>query len=178
MTACEPSRPAGSAEALRADEVSPTLPVRGALAQLGERRLCKPEVAGSIPARSTRFHAGLRHPALPARAPLVPQTLADDTPHLAVREARSSGDLAHAVALVIRLADRVIATLLPLAQELGRSANCLRVKSSDASRTLSRRRSSTRRCNWQTFSAINWLDDHWRGGVFVPDELMPVVAVA
>ena len=26
----------------------------GALAQLGERRLCKPEVAGSIPARSTR----------------------------------------------------------------------------------------------------------------------------
>ena len=25
----------------------------GALAQLGERRLCKPEVAGSIPARST-----------------------------------------------------------------------------------------------------------------------------
>src|SRR6266540_5202004 len=26
---------------------------RGALAQLGERRLCKPEVAGSIPARST-----------------------------------------------------------------------------------------------------------------------------
>jgi hypothetical protein len=27
----------------------------GALAQLGERRLCKPEVAGSIPARSTEL---------------------------------------------------------------------------------------------------------------------------
>jgi hypothetical protein len=26
---------------------------RGALAQLGERRLCKPEVTGSIPVRST-----------------------------------------------------------------------------------------------------------------------------
>jgi hypothetical protein len=26
----------------------------GALAQLGERRLCKPEVTGSIPVRSTR----------------------------------------------------------------------------------------------------------------------------
>jgi hypothetical protein len=23
-----------------------------------------------------------------------------------------------------------------------------------------------------------WLDDHWRGGVFVPDELLPLVAVA
>ena len=30
----------------------------GALAQLGERRLCKPEVAGSNPARSTRKLAG------------------------------------------------------------------------------------------------------------------------
>ena len=30
----------------------------GALAQLGERRLCKPEVAGSIPARSTEKPAG------------------------------------------------------------------------------------------------------------------------
>src|SRR5205085_2166552 len=30
-----------------------TLERLGALAQLGERRLCKPEVAGSIPARST-----------------------------------------------------------------------------------------------------------------------------
>lgn len=27
-------------------------------------------------------------------------------------------------------------------------------------------------------NAIGWLDDHWRGGVFVPDELMPLVAVA
>jgi hypothetical protein len=26
--------------------------------------------------------------------------------------------------------------------------------------------------------AIVWLDDHWRGGVFVPDELLPLVAVA
>lgn len=26
-------------------------------------------------------------------------------------------------------------------------------------------------------NAIGWLDDHWRGGVFVPDELMPLVAV-
>src|SRR5829696_9363537 len=30
----------------------------GALAQLGERRLCKPEVAGSIPARSIEKPAG------------------------------------------------------------------------------------------------------------------------
>jgi hypothetical protein len=30
----------------------------GALAQLGERRLCKPEVAGSIPARSIKKPAG------------------------------------------------------------------------------------------------------------------------
>jgi hypothetical protein len=28
--------------------------ILGALAQLGERRLCKPEVTGSIPVRSTR----------------------------------------------------------------------------------------------------------------------------
>jgi hypothetical protein len=26
--------------------------------------------------------------------------------------------------------------------------------------------------------AIMWLDDHWRGGVFVPDVLLPLVAVA
>jgi hypothetical protein len=26
--------------------------------------------------------------------------------------------------------------------------------------------------------AIGWLDDHWRGGLFVPDELLPLVAVA
>jgi hypothetical protein len=26
--------------------------------------------------------------------------------------------------------------------------------------------------------AIVWLDEHWRGGVFVPDELLPLVAVA
>ena len=26
--------------------------------------------------------------------------------------------------------------------------------------------------------AIVWLDDHWHGGVFVPDELLPLVAVA
>lgn len=26
--------------------------------------------------------------------------------------------------------------------------------------------------------AIVWLDDHWQGGVFVPDELLPLVAVA
>jgi hypothetical protein len=31
----------------------------GALAQLGERRLCKPEVTGSIPVRSTIFAAAL-----------------------------------------------------------------------------------------------------------------------
>jgi hypothetical protein len=33
---------------------APTLRPHGALAQLGERRLCKPEVTGSIPVRSTR----------------------------------------------------------------------------------------------------------------------------
>jgi hypothetical protein len=27
-------------------------------------------------------------------------------------------------------------------------------------------------------AAIVWLDEHWRGGVFVPDELLPLVAVA
>ena len=32
----------------------------GALAQLGERRLCKPEVTGSIPVRSIGIHAGSR----------------------------------------------------------------------------------------------------------------------
>src|SRR4051794_41290005 len=32
--------------------------VYGALAQLGERRLCKPEVTGSIPVRSTKKPAG------------------------------------------------------------------------------------------------------------------------
>jgi hypothetical protein len=26
--------------------------------------------------------------------------------------------------------------------------------------------------------AIGWLDGHWDGGVFVPDELLPLVAVA
>jgi hypothetical protein len=26
--------------------------------------------------------------------------------------------------------------------------------------------------------AIGWLDVNWRGGVFVPDELLPLVAVA
>jgi hypothetical protein len=26
--------------------------------------------------------------------------------------------------------------------------------------------------------AIEWLDEHWRGGVFVPDELLPLVAAA
>ena len=43
-----------------------TLSVSGALAQLGERRLCKAEVAGSIPARSitTTIH-GTRHVWLP-----------------------------------------------------------------------------------------------------------------
>src|SRR5918994_7507337 len=46
----------------------------GALAQLGERRLCKPEVTGSIPVRSTRFHAGLRNVCQFRRAPQMPQT--------------------------------------------------------------------------------------------------------
>ena len=41
-----PARRAGLASTLRRQ--------RGALAQLGERRLCKPEVAGSIPARSMK----------------------------------------------------------------------------------------------------------------------------
>jgi hypothetical protein len=27
-------------------------------------------------------------------------------------------------------------------------------------------------------AAIGWLDEHWLGGVFVPDDLMPLVAVA
>jgi hypothetical protein len=26
--------------------------------------------------------------------------------------------------------------------------------------------------------AIEWLDEHWRGGVFVSDELLPLVAAA
>jgi hypothetical protein len=26
--------------------------------------------------------------------------------------------------------------------------------------------------------AIGWLDEHWRGGVFVPDELLPLVMAA
>jgi hypothetical protein len=26
--------------------------------------------------------------------------------------------------------------------------------------------------------AIGWLDEHWNGGVFVPNELLPLVAVA
>lgn len=26
--------------------------------------------------------------------------------------------------------------------------------------------------------AIGWLDDNWRGGVFVPDELLPLVEAA
>jgi hypothetical protein len=43
-------------ERAAASEVTPrpTMGRLGALAQLGERRLCKPEVAGSIPARSIR----------------------------------------------------------------------------------------------------------------------------
>ena len=52
--------------------------VNGALAQLGERRLCKPEVAGSIPARSMitrksddfRVEGGLREPS--RAAPAIP----------------------------------------------------------------------------------------------------------
>lgn len=27
-------------------------------------------------------------------------------------------------------------------------------------------------------NAIDWLDDRWRGDVYVPDELLPLVAVA
>jgi hypothetical protein len=27
-------------------------------------------------------------------------------------------------------------------------------------------------------SAVTWLDDHWRGEPYVPDELLPLVAVA
>ena len=50
--ACGPSRSAVSAPASRRTSLY-TRPPRGALAQLGERRLCKAEVAGSIPARST-----------------------------------------------------------------------------------------------------------------------------
>jgi hypothetical protein len=26
--------------------------------------------------------------------------------------------------------------------------------------------------------AIGWLDEHWRGGVFIPDELLGLAAVA
>jgi hypothetical protein len=37
---------------------SPVLQDKGALAQLGERRLCKPEVTGSIPVRSTQKGPG------------------------------------------------------------------------------------------------------------------------
>jgi hypothetical protein len=36
--------------------------------------LCKPEVTGSIPVRSTFIHAGLRRLLRPARAPQMPQT--------------------------------------------------------------------------------------------------------
>ena len=43
---------AACAEARRSALSASTLHPPGALAQLGERRLCKPEVAGSIPARS------------------------------------------------------------------------------------------------------------------------------
>ena len=41
-----------------ASRIGARVPVYGALAQLGERQLCKLEVAGSIPARSTRKPAG------------------------------------------------------------------------------------------------------------------------
>src|SRR3954469_561507 len=62
---------AASGRAARAEDlsgVSSSPPTRlggpGALAQLGERRLCKPEVTGSIPVRSTtsqrRFRAAAR----------------------------------------------------------------------------------------------------------------------
>src|SRR4051794_20269478 len=51
-TATGPWAPAGQSPAPPANGGS-TLERLGALAQLGERRLCKPEVAGSIPARST-----------------------------------------------------------------------------------------------------------------------------
>ena len=51
--ACAHSSNAGSARAASRTRLYTETP-RGALAQLGERRLCKPEVAGSIPARSTR----------------------------------------------------------------------------------------------------------------------------
>jgi hypothetical protein len=27
-------------------------------------------------------------------------------------------------------------------------------------------------------TAIGWLDDHWRGDVYVPDELLPLVTAA
>src|SRR5207247_1374149 len=44
----------GKARARRGDAVeTANLSQEGALAQLGERRLCKPEVTGSIPVRST-----------------------------------------------------------------------------------------------------------------------------
>src|SRR6185295_7888366 len=54
----------------------------GALAQLGERRLCKPEVTGSIPVRSIRFTSRLllllRLRALRRDGALMGQTLLEE----------------------------------------------------------------------------------------------------
>lgn len=41
----------------------------------------------------------------------------------------------------------------------------------------SKSRSSIRRAAREVDRAIGWLDVNWRGGVFVPDELLPLVAV-
>ena len=55
--ASAPSRSAACAAAGRRKSLY-TEPLRGALAQLGERRVCNAEVAGSIPARSTAVGTG------------------------------------------------------------------------------------------------------------------------
>ena len=47
------------------------MPLEGALAQLGERRLCKAEVVGSIPTGSMRFVTMTRTPAAAVSAALA-----------------------------------------------------------------------------------------------------------
>ena len=51
----EAARKAARSRVASAAGGASTLPAHGALAQLGERRLCKAEVTGSIPVRSIRF---------------------------------------------------------------------------------------------------------------------------
>src|ERR1700751_3049398 len=68
---CTPSRPEGGRSRAHEQEVASSCTRSsllaqpcgyGALAQLGERRLCKPEVTGSIPVRSIDSTSWLRAP--------------------------------------------------------------------------------------------------------------------